>query len=290
MMLRMPLRHFSMLAVVLGLSASAARADFTPPRPSPHASVAQTIGTTELSVSYSRPGVKGRAIWGELVPWDKPWRTGANEITQFKTTDDILVEGQPLPAGAYGLVTIPAESGWTIAFTKDKDLWGAYDYKPEHDQLRVTVKAQAAPMQERMSFTIEPTADDQADVVLAWDKLRVPFHVGVDVNGIVLRAARAAVAAAKPDDWITVYRAANWAFTIEAAKPEAAVWTAAARKSKENFQTLSLAAKLLARDGNTKGAIELGTKALTLAKTDTTLNAEFTAPFEKTLGEWRAKP
>ena len=286
----MLLRPLSLLAITLGLSASAARADFTPPRPSPHASVAQTIGTTELSVSYSRPGVKGRTIWGALVPWDKPWRTGANELTQFKTTDDITVEGQPLPAGTYGLVTIPGEGGWTIAFTKDKDLWGAFDYKPEHDQLRVTVKSQAAPMQERMSFTIEPTAEDQADVVLAWEKLRVPFHVGVDVNGIVLRAARAAVTAAKPDDWSTPYRAANWAFTSDAAKPEAAQWAAAARKVKENFQTLSLAAKVLARDGNTKGAIELGSKALALAKDDKNLSAEQTTPFEKTLGEWRAKP
>ena len=280
------------LAIALGLSASAsaARADFTPPRPSPHASVAQTVGTTELGVSYSRPGVKGRAIWGALVPWDKPWRTGANEITQFSTTDDIVVEGQPLPAGTYGLVTIPSQDKWTIVFTRDKGLWGAFDYKPDHDQLRVTVKPQDAPMQERMAFTIEPTADDQADVVLAWEKLRVPFHVTVDVNGIVLRAARAALTAAKPDDWNTPYRAANWAYTSGAARKEAAEWAAAARRVKENFQTLSLAAKLLADDGRTKDAIAPGTTALALAKDDKAVTAEQTAPFEKLLGDWRAKP
>ena len=285
----MLLRHLSLIAIALGLSASAARADFTPPRVSPHASVSQTVGTTELSVTYCRPGVKGRAIWGALVPWGKPWRTGANEITQFKATDDVTVEGQPLPAGTYGLVTIPSEDGWTIVFTKDKDLWGAFDYKPEHDQLRVNVKAQPAPMQERMSFTIEPAGDDGADVVLAWEKLRVPFHVTVDVSGIVLRAARAAVAAAKADDWRTPYQAANWAFTSNAAATDAATWAASARKAKENFQTLSLSAKLLARDGRTKDAIDLGDKALANAKADKDVSAEQTAPFEKMLAEWRAK-
>ena len=278
------------IAIALGLSASAALADFTPPRPSPHASVAQTIGTTELSLSYSRPGVKGRAIWGALVPWDKPWRTGANELTQFRTTDDIVVEGQPLPAGTYGLVAIPSHDQWTIVFTRDKDLWGTVDYKPDHDQLRVTVKPQEAPMQERMAFTIEPTADDQADVALTWEKLRVPFHVTVDVNGIVLRAARAAVAAAKADDWTTPYRAANWAFTSGAAKQDAAQWSASARRIKENFQTLSLAAKLLAEGGQTKEAVALGERALEAAKADKAITAEQTAPFEKLLGDWRAKP
>jgi hypothetical protein len=282
----MTLRSLPLLALAITLSATAAHADFTTPRPSPHAVVSQTIGTTELSVTYSRPGVKGRAIWGALVPYGTPWRTGANEITQFKTTTDITVEGQALPAGTYGLVAIPAADAWTIAFTKDADMWGAFDYKPEHDQLRVTVKPQAAPMQERMLFTIEPAADGEGDVALAWEKLRVSFHVKADVNGIVLASARAAVAAAKPDDWRTPYRAANWAMTANVAPADVATWAAAARAKKENFQTVALAAKLLQRDGKSKDAMALATKAIELAKGDKDTSEEETKMFQDTIAKW----
>lgn len=285
----MLLRRLSLLAIALCLATPAARAEVVLPRPSPRATVSQTIGTTELSLVYSRPGVKGRAIWDSLVTYGKPWRTGANELTQFKITDDIKVEGQTLPAGTYGLVTVPAADQWTIAFTKDKDLWGTADYTPEHDQLRVSVKPQAAPMQERMLFTIEPTADGECDVVLAWEKLRVPFHVAVDVNGIVLRNLRAAVAAADSTDWNTPYRAANWALNAHTAQAAMTAWAASARKIKENFYTLSLAAKLLALESQPKGAVALGVRALESAKGDKDISAEQTAPFEKLVAEWRTR-
>ena len=285
----MRFHRLSLLVIALFFAAPPAHAELVLPRPSPKATVAQTIGITELSLTYSRPGVKGRAIWDSLVTYGKPWRTGANEITQFKTTDDIKVEGQTLPAGTYGLVTIPAADQWIIAFTKDKDLWGAFEYTPEHDQLRVTVKPQAAPMQERMLFTIEPAADGECDVVLAWEKLRVPFHVVVDVNGIVMRGVRAAVAAADSSDWNTRYRAANWALNAHTAQAAMTAWSASARKIKENFFTLSLAAKLLALESQPKGAVALGEKALASAKGDKDVTAEQTAPFEKLVAEWRTR-
>jgi hypothetical protein len=285
----MLLRRLSLLAIALCLAAPASRAELVFPRPSPHASVSQTIGITELSITYSRPGVKGRAIWDSLVAYNKPWRTGANELTQFKTADDIKVEGQTLPAGTYGLVAIPAADQWIFAFTRDKDLWGTTDYNPEHDQLRVTVKPQAAAMQERMLFTIEPTADGECDVVLAWEKLRVPFHVVVDVNNIVLRGVRAEVAAADSNDWRTPYRAANWALGAHTAQMSMTEWAASARKIKENFQTLSLAAKLLALESQPKGAVALGEKALASAKGDKDVRPDETAALEKLVAEWRTR-
>lgn len=276
-------------AAVLGLAASTARAQLTLPRASAHATVSQTIGTTDISLNYSRPGVKGRAVWGALVPYDKPWRTGANEITQFTTPDTIRVEGQTLPAGTYGVVCIPTATEWTIAFTKDKDMWGAFDYTADHDQLRIKVKpVNMAESQEWMRFTIEPGKPGEGDVVLAWEKLRVAFHVSVDVNAKVLREARGAIAAAKADDWKTYYRAANWAYENQQVPTDAAGWAATALQRERNFNTIALSAKYTARAGNKKDAITQMTQAIALAKADKKTEAEEIAPMEKQLAEWKS--
>jgi len=288
----MRVRHSLLLAAALTASATLAvpaRADFKTPRASQNAGVTQTIGTTDLAVKYCRPGVKGRKIWGDLVPYDKPWRTGANEVTTFSTTDDITVEGQPLPAGTYGLVTIPGADQWTIVFSKQKDMWGAFTYDPKQDQLRVTVKPQPTEMHEWMLFTFDYTTADACELALRWEKLRVPVKIHVDVNGKVLGDARAAVAAAKPDDWRTPYRAASFANDNDLSPADAATWAAAALKVKENFATVSLMAKLAKKAGNTKEAIERMTKAIALGKADKDVLAEQIAPMEKLLADWSAQ-
>jgi hypothetical protein len=278
-----------LFTAVAVFATTTAHAQLTLPRASAHAVVTQTVGITDLTLTYSRPGVKGRAIWGALVPYDKPWRTGANEITQFTTADTIQVEGQTLPAGTYGLVTIPSADQWIVAFTKDKDMWGAFDYTADHDQLRVSVKPQTSTeSQEWMRFTIEPGKPGEADVVLAWEKLRLPFHVTVDVNAKVLREARTAIAAAKPDDSRTFLRAASWAFDNQQVPTEAAAWSATALQREKNFSTLALAAKFAQRAGQKKEAIAQMTQAIALAKADKKVEAEEIAPLEKLLAEWKS--
>ncbi len=278
-------------AAVLAL-ATVAHAQQAPtlqlPRASQKAVVTQTIGTTELSVTFHRPGVKGRAVWGALVPWNEPWRTGANEATRFSASTDVTVEGQPLPAGSYAMVTIPTADSWTVIFSRQTDMWGAFGYKPDQDQLRVTVKPVPAEHQEWMSFAFDEAAPGSTTLSLRWEKLRVPIRIDVDVNGRVLADARAAIAAAKPDDWRTPYRAANWANDTGTAPEEAAQWAKAALASKENFQTLSLVARMTYKSGDTKTALEQMTKAVALGKADKDVNAEMVAGQEKLLGEWTA--
>ena len=133
----------------------AVQAELVTPRISPKASAMQQIGITDLSVTYSRPGVKGRTIWGELVPYDKPWRAGANEPTTFTTTDEITVGGQALAAGSYAVVAIPTKDTWTIAFSKQKDLMGTSNYDEKQDAARVSVKPSAGESQEWLSWTFE---------------------------------------------------------------------------------------------------------------------------------------
>ena len=142
------------LAASVSLVSAAARADLELPRPSPGAKVSQEVGLTQVSVDYSCPGVKGRKIWGALVPYDKLWRTGANGSTKITFSKDVTFADQAVPAGSYALFTIPAKSGdWTVVLNKDADQPGiGREYKPERDLLRAKVHVQAAPMRERLAY------------------------------------------------------------------------------------------------------------------------------------------
>lgn len=288
----MRLMQVARLAGALLLAAPAVPAtaqQFTTPRPSPAAKVTQTVGTTELSVAYSRPGVRNRQIWGGLVPWNEPWRTGANEATQFACADEITVEGQKLPAGTYAFLTIPTPESWTVVFSKQKEMWGSTAYDPKQDALRVTVKPVAADFVERMQFTFDDPTNDAVTLNLRWEKLSVPVRITVDTNGKTLAAARSAIAAAKPDDWRIPYRAASWAHDAGVAPEETAKWAQAAAKLKENFQTTGLLAKLAARGGDTKKAAELMRKSIAFGKADTNVVKAQIEANEKLLSEWTAK-
>jgi Protein of unknown function (DUF2911) len=141
---------------------------FSTPQPSPKATSTQRIGLTDMTIVYSRPGVKGRAIWGTLVPYDKVWRTGANEATTFAVSDDVKVNGQVLPKGKYSLHTIPGKDEWIIIFNKTADQWGSFSYDMAQDALRVKVKPEAANFCESMSFDVPEVSTDSAKVVIRW--------------------------------------------------------------------------------------------------------------------------
>jgi hypothetical protein len=242
-----------------------------------------------MSVTYSRPGVKGRAIWGALVPYGKPWRTGANEATQFTCADDVAVEGQKLAAGTYALETVPTPAQWTVAFWKRPESVGALDYDPKYDVLRVTVTPAVADSVERLQFTFDDPTADAVTINLRWEKLSVPLRITVDTNAKTLAAARTAVAAAKPDDWRTPYRAAAWALDAGVAPDETAKWAQSAAKVKQNFQTSGLLARLAAHSGDLKTATTLMKKSIAFGKADTTIDKAQVEGNEKLLAEWTAK-
>lgn len=143
-------------------------------RPSPPDTVKQQINDVNLEIAYSRPSIKGRQIWGTLVPYDKVWRTGANEATTFTTNKDVKVEGQVLPAGRYALFTIPGEKEWTIIFNKTADQMGAYNYDSNQDVLRVKAKPSES-KEFTEQFTIRSSADGVVSIL--WEKLKVDFKV-----------------------------------------------------------------------------------------------------------------
>jgi len=284
----MRFRSLAVAAALLISSAPSARAELQVPRVSPNAKVSQTLGLTELTIVYSRPGVKGRAIWGALVPYDKPWRTGANEATTFATTDTIRVEGQTLPPGTYSFFTIPSAGDWTVVFSRQKDLWGAFDYKPDQDQLRVTVKPlPAAESEEWMRFAFEALSPNSVELHLRWEKLDVPVRIEADVVSHVLASARLEVPAAKPDDWRTPFRAAGFCLDNNVAPDEAMKWAKASVAVEANFNNLSLLARVQKSAGQKATAIATAEKAV--AAGHASKDKVDTAPTEKLIADWKAE-
>jgi hypothetical protein len=272
------------LAALMTASASAQQQPLSVPRPSPNASISQTIGITEVTLHYSRPGVKGRTIWGDLVPYGQVWRTGANENTTISFSTPVKIDGHELPAGLYGLQTIPAQGDWTVIFSKDAELWGAFDYKQEHDALRIPAKPEPADFQERMGFEFTDLTDTSAKVVLRWEKLRVPFTVEVDTPKLVAAAAKNALR------WQTGVQAANYCIQNDTCLDDAARWLDASIALDSNFSNQRAKALLLAKKNDYKGAVAAAEKALAAAKTASQPpQAQQVSDLEKSVAEWRAK-
>ena len=290
---------FVLTAVIL-TAASFTSAQVRPPVPraSQKASVMQAIGTTDVTITYSRPAVKGRKVYGDwptpvageatlddqnkrpkdavLVPWGHVWRTGANEATLFVVTDDVLINGQLLPAGRYSLHSIPNKNDWTFIFNKDDGQWGSFTYDAAKDALRVKAKPQwVAESQELLTYTADPVTDTSATFTVSWEKLRVGFNVEVkDVAAATMGHLRSYVAAAKTDDAGPLINAANYAKANK--QPEQATqWFEQALKitdaqiaAKETFQNLQRKATILLGLGRTQDALAAAEAAVVRGKAD----------------------
>jgi hypothetical protein len=282
--------HVSRLLPALAagvLIAATAHAEFVAPRVSPNAVSKQTIGVTDLTLTYSRPGVKNRTIWGELVPYDKPWRTGANDATTFTATTDVTVGGQKLAAGTYSFFTIPSAKDWTIIFSKQHDLWGAFDYDPKQDALRVTATpTSAAAPTEWMFLGFDNLTPSSADLVIRWEKLAVAVPIQVDLTGTVLAKARAEVSAAKSDDWKTPLAAARWCFDSNVNLDEGRKWMQKSVQIMPGFSNLTLQARWEMKEGKKDAAIATAKKAIAAGKAATP-PSDVTST-EKLMADWQA--
>ena len=167
------------LSLPVGWSVSAQQVPELP-APSPHARVEQRVGVTDFSVDYSSPGVKGREIWGALVPYGELWRTGANRATVLEASKDFVFGGKPVSAGSYSLFTIPGKSEWTVILNSQADLPGTRGYDEAQDVARVKLTPTASPARERLTFLFSNTTDDATRLDLEWAELRVSIPIGVD--------------------------------------------------------------------------------------------------------------
>jgi len=244
-------------------SVDAQERDNTFPRVSPNATVSQTIGVTEVQIAYSRPSVRGRTIFGELVPFGEPWRTGANEATTFSVSTPVKIQGERLDAGTYAFFTIPGPDSWTLIFNEEADQWGAFGYDSNQDALRVNVEPESGESQEQMIFTFEDVTDTSGRVVLHWSDTRVPFEITVNTPEIVRAQAEEAIPNA--DSWQTPARYASYALEQDMMIEDALEWIDQSIEQSEEFGNLALKARLLAANGQYSTAVETANSALQLA-------------------------
>ncbi|AFN74442.1 hypothetical protein MROS_1205 [Melioribacter roseus P3M-2] len=224
------------------------------PRLSPKAEVYQRIGYTDISIEYSRPSVKGRKIWGGLVPYDKVWRTGANESTRIKFTTDVIINGQTVPAGIYSIFTIPSHNEWTVILNK-KLGWGL-DYDPELDLMRFKVKPEKTDFTERLLFLIPEISDSVCTVEMRWENLKISFDITIKLNEEVYKRIKEALAKAGSDDWQVYLVAARYAAENGVFLDEAGEWIEKALSITKNFYTYLIKAKLLYRQGKFAEALD----------------------------------
>ncbi len=231
----------------------------------PAAAVGQRLGLTDVEITYHRPAVNGRTVWGEVVPYGQVWRTGANENTRITFSTDVTVEGQPLAAGAYGLHTLPGEDQWTIIFSRDADAWGSYSYDPERDALRVTVEPAAAPAhQERLLIVFDQVSNASATVAIVWEKLRVPFAIEVDTHAVTLASIREQLTGVSQFFWMGPQQAADYCLQEGIHSEEAMKWIDTSIQAEERFENLQTKAQLLAATGDRAQSAEIMAKALAM--------------------------
>ncbi|MBW3563498.1 MAG: DUF2911 domain-containing protein [Acidobacteria bacterium] len=256
-----------LLLILTGLAfAPHLEAQFQTPQASPRASISQTVGLTDVEVDYSRPGVKGRVIWGELVPYETLWRTGANAATTIEFSRDVVFEGKAVKAGRYALFTIPREGAWTVILNGNPDQPGTSQYDESLDVARVEIVPTRTPAPvERMTFVFPTVGDDEAVLRLEWERLALPMRIEVDTSDQVIESARAAIARMR--DWRVPYRAAVYALEAGLIDEEVLGWTEVALDIEENYPTLSLRARALEQAGRTSEALATARRALEVAAT-----------------------
>lgn len=275
------------VAVAIGMFlAPSVFADLTLPRVSPKATVMQTVGLTDVTIMYNRPGVKGRVIWGGLVPYDEVWRTGANEATSITFSQAVKINGQPLPAGTYSVHTIPGKTAWTVIFNKAAEQWGSYAYDAAKDALRIKVEPKTGAHQEWMSFSFPEVSQDAATVELAWEKLRIPVRIETETTAQALANIKEALAG-EVKDWETPYSAASFAFSAKLDnRADAMRWIDQSIALEETYWNLRLKASMLEREGKKKDAVAVAEKAVKLGKENKDPATEI-AKTEKLIAEWK---
>ncbi|HEX5010748.1 MAG TPA: DUF2911 domain-containing protein [Planctomycetota bacterium] len=254
------------LATLFFVEAASAQQRLPTPWASPASTMSQVIGITDVTVTFGRPGVKGRAIWGGLVPYDEVWRAGANENTTISFGNDVKVEGQALPAGTYGLHMIPHKDSWTIIFSKNSTSWGSFSYDQREDALRVDVKPEASPMHEWLTYEFDDLAADHATLRLCWEKLAVPIRISVDTTAVVLDNARNVYLRGIPQfSWDGWNNAARYCLANKVNLDEGLAWAQRSVTMGPNFQNLWTEGGLLEALGKKDEAAAAKDKAMTLA-------------------------
>lgn len=268
------LRFMILLSVFLLTASAFAQGQLSTPQPSPKAVITQTIGLTDISITYHRPFVKGREIWGKVVPiysgdklgeGETPWRAGANENTVVSFSTPVKIEGKTLAAGSYGLHMIPTNDQWTVIFSENITSWGSFFYNQEEDVLRVKVKPGECVFHEALTYDIEPISNEAARMVLRWEKKEIPLKVEINTHDVVLASMRSELRGLPGFTWQGFNNAAVYCLKNDINLEEALKWSDIAISRGKNFTTLSTQSQLLAKSGKVEESQKLMATAMEVA-------------------------
>jgi hypothetical protein len=257
--------------------------EITTPNPSPSATLSQTVGISTVTVKYSRPAVKGREIWGALVPFgwttqpfgnlkEAPWRTGANENSTIEFSHDATVEGKPVPAGTYGLFfVINKDNSGEVILSKDYRSWGSFWYEAQRDQLRAPIKIRDVNFSELLTFDFISLDKNSTELALTWEKKQFPVTIKFAVDDIVMANATEELKGRTGFNWRGFSSAANYSLQNKVNMEQGMAWIDRAVGQSKNFTTLNIKAGLLQEMGKTLEAEKVKKEALALA-TEAELN------------------
>jgi hypothetical protein len=235
------------------------------PKQSPRASVSQTVGLTTIGLTYDRPAVNGREVWGALVPYDSVWRAGANENTVLEFSSLVKVGGQTLEPGRYGVHMIPARGDWTIILSRQANAWGSFSYDPKEDALRFTTTPVPGDMHERLTYTFDDPTETSVVLTLRWEKLAVPIRLAVDSKAVVTDSLREQLRGLGRFFWQPWSQAAAWCAANGVNLEEATAWADRSIALNENFTNLRVKAALLDQRGDQAGAAAAAQRSLAIA-------------------------
>ncbi len=252
----------TLLLLMFGMISSVSAQDVELPRISPKASVSYTVGMTEVAIHYGAPAVGERKIWGGLVPYDKIWRAGANEATTVSFSTDVNLEGQTVRAGKYSFFLIPGEIEWTVILNKATDLWGAYGYDEEKDEVRFTVEPKMNEgLQERLMYSIHDMKSDMGYIKLSWERMRLYLRFKVDVmDQAMANIAAALVASPEDQKWKVYTQGANYLLESDGNLDQALNWAMLATEQTQHSWPWYIRAKIEAEKGDMAAAVNSGTK------------------------------
>lgn len=274
---------FTMLMSLAVMTAYGQGVITMPRTPSPAATVSQTVGISTVTVSYSRPAVNDREIWGKLVPYgytvqgygaqkEAPWRAGANENTVLTLSHDATIQGKTVPAGSYGLFfVINEDNSGEVILSKDHKAWGSYWYDAARDQMRAPISIREHPMTERLTYEFVNLDKNSAELVLNWEKKQFPVKIEFAVDDIVMANAKEELTNAVGFTWQGYSSAATYALQNKTHLEEGLEWIDRALAGSRTFTTLNTKAGILEALGRTDEVARLREEALTLA-TENELN------------------
>jgi hypothetical protein len=269
------MKRFTLLLLICCLGALLLPAQtLTLPQVSQKSVLTQTIGLTDVTITYHRPQVKEREVWGKMVPvyessqlkaGENPWRAGANENTVISFSHPVQIEGKVLPAGSYGLHVIPTENAWTVAFSTNTTSWGSYFYKKEEDALRVSVQPVAAPHHELLTFDLINQSRDATTIVLNWEKKQLPIQMTVNTHDIVLANFGNELRSLPGFSWQGWNTAAQYCLNNDVQLEKGIAWADQSIRRGANFTNLSTKASLLHKNGKAEEGEAIMQKAMKVA-------------------------